>query len=214
MATVSQPTSAADRRAVVMRGYLDRVRARSGTVLGVIATFFLFHPPLAQGLYYLLRGLWPLFRMGHIGAGSATDTDIWLAQSGGVLTLVIGAVLCLAAYRRQGSMEVIFLAFGSALGLTVLELIFVFQDRISGVYLLDAVIQVGLVASWVYGWRKTERRLAQAARLAPAAVPQPVAASQPSALPAASQTPPDNSHPPSPPGPLPARMGWQEKEAV
>ena len=80
MTTVSQPTSAADRRAVVMRGYLDRVRGRSATVLGVLAAFFLFHPPLAQGLYYLLRGLWPLFRMGHIGASSATDTDIWLAR--------------------------------------------------------------------------------------------------------------------------------------
>jgi hypothetical protein len=183
MATATQPTSEADRRAAVMRGYLDRVRRRSATVLGTIAAFFLFHPPLAQGIYYLLRGLWPLFRMAPVDASSATDTDIWLAQSGGVLTLVIGAVLCLAAYRRQGSMEVIFLAFGSALGLTVLEVIFVFQNRISEVYLLDAVIQVGLVASWVYGWRKTERQLAEAARLAPAAV------SQPAALPVASQAP-------------------------
>src|SRR5438046_6090663 len=45
---------------------------------GVVAAFFLFHPPLAQGIYYLLRGLWPLFRMGHSGASTATDIDIWL----------------------------------------------------------------------------------------------------------------------------------------
>jgi hypothetical protein len=184
MATVSQPTSAADRRPQAMRGYWDRARGRGATALGAVAAFFLFHPPLAQGIYYLLRGLWPLFRPGPLGASSATETDIWLAQSGGVLALVVGATLCLAAYRRQGSMEVILLAFGSALGLTVLELIFVFQSRISEVYLLDAVIQVGLVASWVYGWRKTERQLAEAARLAPAA------GSQPAALPVVPQAPP------------------------
>src|SRR6185369_17024902 len=189
MATVSPPTSEAPRRAQGMREPLNRLRRRGTTVLGVVAAFFLFHPPLAQGIYYLLRGLWPLFRMGHLGASSATDTDIWLAQSGGVLTLVIGAILCLAAYRRQGSMEVVFLAFGSALGLTVLELIFVFQTRISEVYLLDAVIQVGLVASWVYGWRKTKKQLAEAARLAPATVSEPATASQPSALSGASEAP-------------------------
>jgi hypothetical protein len=65
-------------------------------------------------------------------------------------------------------------------------LIFVCQARISEVYLLDAAIQVGLVASWVYGWRKTERQLAQAA---PAAVSQPASASQSSALTVVSQTP-------------------------
>src|SRR4029453_14643928 len=111
MATISQPGREAARRVPVMKEPWKRVRGRGATVLGAIAAFFLFHPPLAQGIYYLLRGLWPLFRMGHIGVSSATDTDIWLAQSGGVLTLVVGAVLCLAAYRRQGSMEVIFLAF-------------------------------------------------------------------------------------------------------
>ena len=50
------------------------------------------------------------------------------------------------------------------MGLTLLELIFVLQDRISGFYLVDAMIQMGLVAFWVYGWRKKERELAEAAR--------------------------------------------------
>jgi hypothetical protein len=183
MAAVSQPTSGATRRTQVMRAYL-------GAGLGSVAAFFLFHPPLAQGIYYLLRGLWPLFRMGYIGDSGATDTDVWLAQSAGVMTLVVGATLCLAAYRRQGSMEVILLAFGSALGLTLLELIFVLQGRISEVYLIDSVIQVALVASWVYGWRTKERALAQAAAGDTAAVPQPVHASQPvAAVPVTPQKP-------------------------
>src|SRR3954454_2155960 len=135
MATVSQPTSAAARRAQPMREYWDRVKGPSATALGAVGAFFLFHPPLAQGIYYLARGLWPLFRLGPLHASTATDTDIWLAQSGGVLALVVGAVPCLAASRRRGSPEVLLLAFGSALGLTALELLFVFQGRIQPVYL-------------------------------------------------------------------------------
>jgi hypothetical protein len=178
-------------RAQGMREPLNRLRRRGATALGVVAAFFLFHPPLAQGIYYLLRGLWPLFRMGHTGASTATDTDIWLAQSGGVLTLVVGAVLCLAAYRREGSMEVVVLAFGTALGLTLLELIFVLQGRISQLYLLDMLAQVGLVASWVYGWRRMEAARAKAAQVSPpTGVSQPAAGSPPSAVPLASQAPP------------------------
>src|SRR5207248_11336243 len=107
--------------------------------------------------------------------------EIWMALTGSALTLVIGATLCLAAYRRQGSAEILLLAFGSAFGLTLLELIFVFQDRISGFYLADAIIQMGLVAFWVYGWRKKERELAEAARASATALSQPPAASRPAA---------------------------------
>ena len=184
MTSVTQSTSETARRAQLLRDSWNRVKAPSATVLGAVAGFFLFHPPVAQGIYYLLRGLWPLFRPGK----GATDEDVWLAQSGGLLTLVVGATLCLAAYRRKGSPEVLLLAFGSALSLSVLELIFVFQKRISAVYLLDTCIQVGLVASWVYGWRKSEKALARAARASPAAVPEPAAAAQPgAAVPATSR---------------------------
>jgi hypothetical protein len=189
MATVGQPTSNAARRAQIMREYWSQVRGPTANALGAVAGFFIAYPPLAQGLYYLLRGLWPLLRT---SSTYTTDTDIWLAQSGGVLTLVIGATLCLAAYRRVGSPEILLLAFGSALSLTALEMVFVFHGRISAIYMIDACIQVGLVAFWVYGWRKKEKALAQAktqaqvqaqaqaprmppATVEPATIPQPVA---------------------------------------
>jgi hypothetical protein len=190
MTSATQSPTETARRAQLLRDSWNRVKGPSATALGAVAAFFLFHPPLAQGIYYLLRGLWPLFRLGSLHNSSATDTDVWLAQSGGVLTLVIGATLCLAAYRRQGSPEILLLAFGSALGLTLLELIFVCQERISKVYLLDAIIQVGLVAFWVYGWRKTERALAQSAAVSRAALPPSEIAAQPAAAVPAAFSPP------------------------
>jgi hypothetical protein len=68
---------------------------------------------------------------------------------------------------------VLFLAFGSALGLTVVDLHLVFFRAFSVIYLGDAVIEVCLVALWVHGWRRART----VAAVAPA-VAAPVAASQ------------------------------------
>jgi hypothetical protein len=159
MATASQPSSVAARRAELMRQYWNRVKGPSTTVLGSIAAFFVAYPPLAQGLYYLLRGVWPFLGLGR----GYTGVELWMAQTVGVLVLAIGLTLCVAAYCRQGSPEVLTLAFSSALGLTALDLFSVFHRRISVFYLFDAVIQVGLVAFWVYGWRRGKEDVARAA---------------------------------------------------
>jgi hypothetical protein len=181
MATASQPASGATQEAQLTREYWDRVRGPVATFLMVVAAFFLFHPPLAQGVYFIVRSLSLLLFLGPLHASGTTETEIWLTLSGSALTLVIGATLCLAAYRRQGSPEILLLAFGSAFGLTLLELIFVFQERISAFYLVDAAIQVGLIVFWVYGWRRKEKQLARAADTSRAAVAQPTVPQRPSA---------------------------------
>jgi hypothetical protein len=107
--------------------------------------------------------------------------DTWLVAVIGVLQLVVGGALCLAAYRRQGSPEVLFLAFGSGLGLTAVDIHLLFSG-LSFLYLLDAVLQLGLVAFWVYGWKTAKD--ARAATEAPVAtlVPQAPSADNTPAL--------------------------------
>jgi len=170
-----------------MREYWNRVRRPSAGALGVVAAFFLAYPPLAQGIYYLLRGLWSLLHLGAVETLTETRHDLWLSQEVGALVLVIGAALCLAAYRRQGSPELMVIALGSALGMGVIELIFILHHRISALYLLDVIIQFSLVAFWVYGWRSKTRQLAQA----PQAVSVPAA-------PLTAAAPPVVVPPPSP----------------
>ena len=167
MATVGQSRSDAVRRAQLMRDYWDRVRRPSAGALGVVAAFFLAYPPLAQGIYYLLRGLWSLLHLGSIEAQTEIHHNLWLSEEVGALVLVIGAALCLAAYRRQGSPEILVVALGSALGMSLVELLFVLHRRISAFYLIDVCIQFALVALWIYGWRARTRQLAKAAQAAP-----------------------------------------------
>ena len=183
MATVSQPTSDAARRAQLMREYWTRVRRPSASALGFVAAFFLAYPPLAQGIYYLLRGLWSLLHLGAVETLTETRHDLWLSEEVGALVLVIGAALCLAAYRRAGSPEIMVIAIGSALGMGIIETIFILHSRISALYLFDVIIQFGLVAFWVYGWSRKSRQLTEAAQPTRAA---PVTAAAPAVIPAPS----------------------------
>jgi len=135
----------------------DNLNGGLHSLLSVLMSY----PPLAQGVYYLLTGLWPWISMTTFLWVTGSKTDLWLVQTVGALITVIGATLCVAAYFKEGSWSVFCLALGTALALAVVEVLFVFQGRISFVYLLDAVLQVGLVSLWLCGWR-TARHTAQA----------------------------------------------------
>jgi hypothetical protein len=104
---------------------------------------------LAQGGYFLLTGLWPLFSIDSFQAVTGPKTDLWLVRTVGLLVAVIGAVLLLAVRRQHAPAEVLVLAIGASLGLAFVDVSIVFTRAASPVYLLDAVLQAGLVAWWV-----------------------------------------------------------------
>jgi hypothetical protein len=49
------------------------------------------------------------------------------------------------------------LAVGCALGLTAIDMYYVFIDRIRDVYLLDALAEVALVVAWGIAWFSAKR---------------------------------------------------------
>lgn len=106
----------------------------------------------AQGAYFVLTGLWPLFGINSFQAVTGAKTDLWLVYTVGCLVTVIGAALLMAAYRGRTTPEVIVLAVGSAIALAGIDVVFVLRGVISWVYLLDAAAEVGLVAWWVLRW--------------------------------------------------------------
>jgi hypothetical protein len=61
---------------------------------------------------------------------------------------VIGAVVALAGWRRRVEPEPALLAAGSAAGLAAIDTVYATNGRISKIYLLDAVVEVALVAAW------------------------------------------------------------------
>lgn len=167
MATYPQSTSAASRRADQLRAWWSTVRGPSATFMSQTRNYFLARPPLAQGIYYALTGFWALtFGSPFVEAGSV----YWLVRMSGLLVLIIGAMLCVAAYRRHETPEVYVVGLGSALGLAMLDLTFVARGDISRWYLFDAMFQVLFIVLWVYAW--THHRERNPVPAPTAAVPQ------------------------------------------
>lgn len=110
---------------------------------------------IAQGLFYLITGVWPLVDIYSFQLITGPKTDLWLVKTVGVLVGLIGAVLLLAARNRRFSDELVLLAAGSALGLAAIDLVYALSGRISAVYLGDAVVEIGLALLWGFAWRRT-----------------------------------------------------------
>src|SRR5215217_945578 len=103
---------------------------------------------LGQAFYYVVTGIWPIVSIGTFQKVTGPKTDLWLVKSAGVLITAIGATLGLAGYKRHVTPEVPMLAIGSAAGLIGIDVVYVAKKRISPIYLLDAVAEVGLIALW------------------------------------------------------------------
>lgn len=108
------------------------------------------HVAAAQAVFYVGTGVWPLVHRASFERVTGPKTDFWLAQTVGVLVTAVGAGLAQALLKgRDVSPEVRTIACGSALGLALVDVVFVARRRISPVYLLDAAAEVGLVAGWL-----------------------------------------------------------------
>lgn len=123
--------------------------ARSSSLVSVVA--------FAHSLYFLVTGIWPLLSISTFEAVTGPKTDDWLVQTVGALITVIAIVIAVAAIRQNITFEIMLLAIGSALGLALIDLVFVAQRIIPTVYLLDAVAEFILIGLWVSAWSIQKR---------------------------------------------------------
>lgn len=108
----------------------------------------------AQGVFYALTGIWPLVHMPSFLAVTGPKTDLWLVRTVGVLVLVVGVVLLVAARRRRVTFELALLAVGCALGLAGIDIVYHALGVIPRVYLLDAAAELALAAAWIIAWTR------------------------------------------------------------
>ena|SRR5215208_2521140 len=102
-----------------------------------------------QGIYFFITGIWPILSMGTFLKVTGPKTDLWLVKTVGVILAVIGAVLIVAQVNAEINTSIILLAIGSALGLAIVEFIYVAKRVISPIYLADAVAELILIGWWV-----------------------------------------------------------------
>ena len=67
----------------------------------------------------------------------------------GALVISVGLTLLVAAWRHRATLEIAVLAIGSSLGLTLIDVIYVLRRVIAPIYLVDAAIEIPLIAGWL-----------------------------------------------------------------
>jgi energy-converting hydrogenase Eha subunit E len=105
--------------------------------------------PLAQGMFYVATGLWPIVHLGSFEAVTGPKVDRWLVRTVGGLIAAIGASLIAGAFERRTSRAIRMLGMGSAAALGLADVIHVGRGRIPKIYLGDAVVEAALIAGWV-----------------------------------------------------------------
>jgi hypothetical protein len=104
---------------------------------------------LVQGIYFFVTGMWPILHMASFLKVTGPKTDLWLVKTVGIILALIGIVLVIAQRNGDVNTSLIILAIGSALGLALVEFVYVAKRVISPIYLGDAVIELILIAWWV-----------------------------------------------------------------
>jgi hypothetical protein len=120
----------------------------------------------AQGLYFLLTGVWPLVsvdtfqlvtgkKTDHLVADPPTEADHWMLNTISALIIAIAIVILAAAWRRRISLDVALLGLASAIALTIIDVVYVARGTIRPIYLADAAVEVVIIAAWI--WMLTRR---------------------------------------------------------
>ena len=104
---------------------------------------------LAQSAYYVATGVWPLLSLKTFEALTGPKTDRWLVRTVGLLAASTGAGLAHAAQRGSVAPETRTIAVLSAFSFAAIDVYYVYRQRISRVYLLDAIAEAALVAAWL-----------------------------------------------------------------
>lgn len=112
-------------------------------------TFLLTFICLAQGFYYFITGIWPLFDIRSFLRVTGIKIDLWLVKTIGALVMIIGVVLFFAAIRGEVNFEIALLAIGSAISLTAVDIYYVSKNVISPIYLADALLEILIVVGWL-----------------------------------------------------------------
>ena len=101
----------------------------------------------AQGAYYVATGVSPFVSRRLFEAVTGPKLEWWLVQTVGALVTVAGAGLVSAGRSGRDTPEIAGMAAGCAVALGAIETVYVARGRISPVYLLDAVLQAGILAA-------------------------------------------------------------------
>ncbi|HEX2300356.1 MAG TPA: hypothetical protein VHH34_17885 [Pseudonocardiaceae bacterium] len=110
----------------------------------------------AHAVFNIGGGLWPLVHMPSFEAVTGPKTDRWLVRTVAGLMVANGLVQWLAEPSVEGIASARRVGQGTAVTLAAIDIAYAIPGRISRIYLLDALLEVGWVAAWARTVRLSE----------------------------------------------------------
>ena len=101
---------------------------------------------LAQGGYYVATGVLPFVSRRAFETLTGPKREWWLVETVGAVVAVVGAGIAGAAARDRVTPELKWIALGCAGALAAIDVVYVARRRIAPTYLVDAALQLSLVA--------------------------------------------------------------------
>lgn len=103
---------------------------------------------LANGVYNVVAGAWPLLHMRSFEALMGPKEDTWLVQTVAGLLVSNGLVQLQCARRPETVSAARLLGIGTAATLTAIDLAYVPRGRIRMTYAVDALAELSWIAAW------------------------------------------------------------------
>ncbi|MDX2934896.1 hypothetical protein [Streptomyces ipomoeae] len=107
---------------------------------------------LAQGVFNVVGGLWPLVHLPSFERVFGPKTDRWLQRTMGGMLVSAGISQLMAAATPEGRAHARLTGICAAGTLLAADLVYVPTGRIRPTYLLDAAMQAG----WLRAWLRTD----------------------------------------------------------
>ncbi len=108
-----------------------------------IYSIFLF-----QGAYFVITGIWPILNMESFVMATGPKLETWLVKMVGLLATSIGLTFLVSALRKR-SLPML-LAYAASSSFLIMDIIYVANQTIRRIYLLDAAIQFAFLASMTF----------------------------------------------------------------
>jgi hypothetical protein len=106
-----------------------------------------------HGLINVANGLWPLAHLRSFEKVFGPKTDEWLVYTVSGLLLSAGGVQLSTSDSQEGNRLARRVGLGTAFTLLAIDLIYVPAGRIRATYLIDAAVELALIAGWAQTYR-------------------------------------------------------------
>jgi hypothetical protein len=111
-----------------------------------------------HGAANLLGGLWPLLHLESFEAVFGPKVDRWLVRTVSGLLIVNGLTQLATGQNSRSISQARLLGIGTAGVLAAIDFSYAPRGRISKMYLLDALVEVGWIVAWLRARPSTDSR--------------------------------------------------------